>query len=74
MEFDKLAANVAILHKHNELRSSIANGLLLPDSPMASNMNRLQWDPALAQMAQDYADTVCTYSLPVRTFLKHDLL
>jgi hypothetical protein len=46
----------ALLDYHNEVRNVTAAGDT-PGHPGATNMNRLAWDPALAQVSQNYADT-----------------
>ena len=48
-----------LLDLHNTYRANVA-AVLVGDEPSATNMNEMFWDPALAQVAQDYADK-CNY-------------
>ncbi|XP_044582508.1 venom allergen 5-like [Cotesia glomerata] len=49
-----------ILKKHNELRNSIASGLV-DGQPPAENMKELYWDEELAKGAQEWANH-CTFA------------
>ncbi|CAD6202683.1 GSCOCG00009715001-RA-CDS [Cotesia congregata] len=49
-----------ILKKHNELRNSIASGLV-DGQPPAENMRELYWDEELAKGAQEWANH-CTFA------------
>jgi hypothetical protein len=49
------AEQQSLLDAHNSYRSTTAAGGT-PDQPSASDMNELFWDPALAAVAQAYAD------------------
>ncbi len=54
------AEEVEVLSLINQVRADVAEGLV-GSQPSATNMSALVWDPLLAQVAQDFADT-CTVS------------
>ena len=56
----------AMLDLHNYYRNEIALGNVT-HHPSATNMNKLQWDPALAAVAQSYADLCYWEHNPART-------
>ena len=62
----------ALLDFHNQKRSETAAGST-PGQPGSSSMNKLVWDPALAQVAQEYAEGCVWEHNPSRVSEFHGL-